>query len=493
MQGAEVLNVFFDLWLKPFLVLIFILYFSKWNVARSPQLCHWRILTLTFLSLAFIPASLFLPSIGIDIYPMSALGSRWLNPDWFELALAKQVSYVVAVFYFFIALVLLGKHQYEFFLANSMVARSEKLKLSQLRCAHCIELVRSVDVRVSSELHTPVTWGYVKPVIILPEKWTVWPPGRLKRVFLHELAHIQRRDWLCKNALYVIRSVFWFLPPIWLLVKRADTYAEYACDDSVINTGVPRSDYATDLIELSGKKACLRSFVAIAVNELAIRINLILDGGRSREKTTWTYRLAFVAAGSCLIVPFYCVTLVPVLEKGSEKVSLPVGLMTRRVEPKPDRESLTLLVLPKEEYLTNLTLPRAHHGVLFDQYSAGNHVAETPLRKLDLALDQVISNDIIKFPSARYALAQDARVLPVYPNRALALGLEADVSVMFDIDIEGKARNIRFTNLTDRYLRFNESVLASLERSQFRVPVIDGEKVTYKDVKEVFAFKIDNQ
>ena len=47
---------------------------------------------------------------------------------------------------------------------------------------------------------SPMTYGWHKPVILLPHNAESWPTRRLYAALLHECAHIVRRDWTIKRA-----------------------------------------------------------------------------------------------------------------------------------------------------------------------------------------------------------------------------------------------------------------------------------------------------
>ncbi len=97
----------------------------------------------------------------------------------------------------------------------------------------------------------PLTWGNLRPVIILPSTAGEWPEGRRRVVLAHELAHIGRRDWLLQVCAEVARAFYWFHPLVWMAAGRLRHESECACDDSVLNSGVQPSEYANQLLELA--------------------------------------------------------------------------------------------------------------------------------------------------------------------------------------------------------------------------------------------------
>jgi beta-lactamase regulating signal transducer with metallopeptidase domain len=68
---------------------------------------------------------------------------------------------------------------------------------------------RGCDVRLAGEGTGPVTWGTLRPVVLLPDNALSWPPERLRAVLLHELAHVDRRDSLAQTVSRIAGALSW--------------------------------------------------------------------------------------------------------------------------------------------------------------------------------------------------------------------------------------------------------------------------------------------
>src|SRR5262249_37851938 len=55
---------------------------------------------------------------------------------------------------------------------------------------------RRLEVRESSELATPATIGWRRPLLLLPADWGAWSLAERRAVLAHELAHVLRGDFL---------------------------------------------------------------------------------------------------------------------------------------------------------------------------------------------------------------------------------------------------------------------------------------------------------
>jgi len=97
----------------------------------------------------------------------------------------------------------------------------------------------------------PVTWGALRPTILVPASAAEWTEERRLSVLTHELAHIARLDWLLQILAELARAIYWFHPLAWVAAKRMRRESERACDDRVLNSGVKPAEYARQLLDLT--------------------------------------------------------------------------------------------------------------------------------------------------------------------------------------------------------------------------------------------------
>lgn len=104
-----------------------------------------------------------------------------------------------------------------------------------------IGLRRPVQLLLREGLSTPVAFGWLKPVILLPAAALVQVPSvALEAVLAHELAHLVRRDYLTNLVQSFIESLLFFHPAAWWLSGRVRELREHACDDLAVRlTGDP--------------------------------------------------------------------------------------------------------------------------------------------------------------------------------------------------------------------------------------------------------------
>ncbi|HSC61773.1 MAG TPA: M56 family metallopeptidase [Rhizomicrobium sp.] len=111
------------------------------------------------------------------------------------------------------------------------------------------------DVRLSRAPngYGPITWGLLRPVILLPFNAHFWPRERLQAVLLHETAHIARRDSLSQLLSMIACTLYWPNPLVWMASRALRNEAEIAADDAVIASGMRPSSYAGELLQLASE------------------------------------------------------------------------------------------------------------------------------------------------------------------------------------------------------------------------------------------------
>ncbi|MFL5537721.1 MAG: HEAT repeat domain-containing protein [Longimicrobiaceae bacterium] len=96
----------------------------------------------------------------------------------------------------------------------------------------------------------PMTWGVLRPVVLLPASADEWPAERREVVLRHELAHVARRDVATLAVAQLACALHWFNPLSWVALGQLRAEAEKCCDDWVLRAGTRASTYADHLLEM---------------------------------------------------------------------------------------------------------------------------------------------------------------------------------------------------------------------------------------------------
>ena len=117
-------------------------------------------------------------------------------------------------------------------------------------------LRRTVAIRQSGRISSPLTFGVLRPVILMPKKTDWTDETALRYVLEHEFVHIQRFDVLSKLLLIAAVCVHWFNPLVWVMYVLANRDLELSCDETVLRRfgGDVRASYARVLIRMEAAR-----------------------------------------------------------------------------------------------------------------------------------------------------------------------------------------------------------------------------------------------
>ena len=127
---------------------------------------------------------------------------------------------------------------------------------------------------------TPIVWGWLRPVVLLPTEASGWSNERRQFAIAHELAHLQRRDNWSALLAVAAQALYWFHPLVWWLSAKMAEQRELACDDCVLFLGAQPSEYADFLLDISRRFSSAALFgcaIASHSNPLRGRIMNILN------------------------------------------------------------------------------------------------------------------------------------------------------------------------------------------------------------------------
>ncbi|MCC8195337.1 MAG: M56 family metallopeptidase [Ruminococcus sp.] len=118
------------------------------------------------------------------------------------------------------------------------------------------KLRRTVTVKLSDKTTTPLTYGIIHPVILLPMSMDLSDEKQLRYVLMHEYIHIRKLDNLLKGISSAAVCIHWFNPLVWAMNKFLSRDIELRCDEALLRqcSGDCRADYALTLIDLEDQR-----------------------------------------------------------------------------------------------------------------------------------------------------------------------------------------------------------------------------------------------
>lgn len=176
----------------------------------------------------------------------------------------------------------------------------------------------SDNIYQSEAVVSPFALGIIKPKIYLPFNMN---GQNMEHVIAHEQAHIRRKDHLWKPLGFLILTLHWFNPMVWLGYILLCRDIELACDEKVVKelNNEQRADYSEALLTCSVNRrmiaACPLAFGEVGVKD---RIKSVLN---YKKPAFWVIIVAVIT----IITVAVCFLTNPVksaeIQDGSYKLS----------------------------------------------------------------------------------------------------------------------------------------------------------------------------
>ena len=199
-----------------------------------------------------------------------------------------------------------------------------------------VGLRRSIAVRAHESIPGPMTYGTLRPVILLPPDAERWSDDELSRAMVHELEHVRRGDWLTQCLARIVCALYWFHPLVWMAWRRLSLEAERACDDAVLRRSEATA-YARQLVLLAERLATTGTpplLAMAACRDLSTRVRAVLDGAQARGRAgALPVAAAIVAAVSFVaaVAPLRAVRQVQAPSQAAQQP--PLSFETASVKP----------------------------------------------------------------------------------------------------------------------------------------------------------------
>ncbi|HLK66287.1 MAG TPA: M56 family metallopeptidase [Bryobacteraceae bacterium] len=377
--------------------------------------------------------------------------------------------------------------------------------------AASLHIRRRVRALQSDAVPMPLTWGTIRPVVLLPENASVWPEERMRTVMLHELIHVSRFDLLAQTIAQIACSLYWFQPLAWVGWRQLRKEREHACDDAVLARGIAAHEYAGHLLDLVRTMAARRQRWADAPamaesSDLESRVRALLD--RNRNRCPLTLRAALTTATALVAV------LTPLAAIHAQQAR---GWMTGSVSDPSGARIPQCRVIARNQDGTNqeTTVTDALGEYRFDFIPAGRYsmefvvpgfaMAKVPAvlgtgatARVDarLELGAVSEMLVVRAPKPPSATAPPSAVQafqafatggnvepaklirqprPVYPPELQQLGVEGTVVMSAIISKDGTVLNPEVRNTVDP--RLATAALDAVKRWMYKPALLNGEPV----------------
>lgn len=189
-----------------------------------------------------------------------------------------------------------------------------RLFVQKISSRLCIQ--RKVFVYLSDLVTSPVTVGYLKPIILLPvAALNNLSVQQVEAILLHELSHIRRYDYIVNFMINIISTFLYFNPFVKFFIRNIEEERENCCDQLVLQFGYDKLSYASALLTLQ-KISIAQPLLAIGAagkNYLLSRIEKIVGlpaSQRQKKKELKRNRFVGLLAALLCIVAFNSILII---------------------------------------------------------------------------------------------------------------------------------------------------------------------------------------
>lgn len=378
--------------------------------------------------------------------------------------------------------------------------------------------VRRVRVLVSTRIDTPMLFGWIKPIVLLPAAVALgFPRHQIELILAHELGHLRRYDHLVNLAQALLETLLFYHPVVHWISSEVRNERELCCDELVLQltSGEPR-EYARTLASLEELRHVAGS-LALAANggELLERVRRIVGMPAPRlsveRRASARWLLVAFALGAALL-------LVQRIERATGHAftaqrlaiswlgSLDGGLLMPSVAPMDSFHLPRLRLAPVTIPAAPVTAQAAVPAAASTSKQASVPEVAIPARRAIASAPPVVApsatataasaqqpTELASIPVAQQVPAETApvrqrkpvamhTVAPTFPG--FAHSESGRVEASFVIADDGSVRDIRFAHSSD--VAFEHAAEKALRQWRFdpaTVPAENGIRYT-----QVFVF-----
>lgn len=156
-----------------------------------------------------------------------------------------------------------------------------------------ISLLHEGNVYYCDNINSPFILGIIRPKIYIPSGIS---EEHVENIIKHEKAHLNRKDHWWKPLGFLLLTIYWFNPFIWVAYILLCRDIEAACDEKVIKTmdDAAKKDYSETLLSCSLQRrmilACPLAFGEVGVKD---RIKAVLN---YKKPAFWVIVVAVIAS-----------------------------------------------------------------------------------------------------------------------------------------------------------------------------------------------------
>lgn len=176
---------------------------------------------------------------------------HWIFPFWLIGLMVFSIRWIGSLLFLHRL-----RHRHAFMMEGPWVDQAHTL-------ANRLGIHKPVMLLESIKVQSPMVLGHLKPAILLPAGMlTGLEPAQIEAILAHELAHIQRHDYLINLMQSLVEVVFFYHPAYWWIAAQIQDEREHCCDDVAVEICGSALVYARALTDIEAQR--------VQVNGLAV-------------------------------------------------------------------------------------------------------------------------------------------------------------------------------------------------------------------------------
>ncbi len=298
--------------------------------------------------------------------------------------------------------------------ASALPHAPEAVSVAFERIRGALGLEKTVLLRLSNAIASPITVGAVRAMVLLPvSAVTLLGPDELEVVLAHELAHVRRADFFWNLVQTVVETLFFFHPAVWWISGRVRHERELCCDDLALKICPNPVVYASALFHLEEHRS------------RQMRLAMALDGHQSPQ--TLRVRIARILGESMPLQASHSLRPFSAAAVFAAAIVLmvPAPQVIAGLSPSPAQRATVSATHAREGSVivtsSQVTLSKPHLGT-----TAGPKRASDPVQMAELQAQNSAS-----------APAADTATKATYIDRMKSAGYDVDLDKYIAMKIQG--------------------------------------------------------
>ena len=182
----------------------------------------------------------------------------------------KMAPWIIALYtsviFFKSMLIVYNWYRFKKICRSTFIKPSIDLKLFTFKKANEFGITRKVTLWFSNAVSTPLTFGFLKPVILMPVALlNHLSIADAESLIIHELTHIKNNDYLLNWLLVIAETLFFYNPFVKIIARKIKLEREKNCDVQVLQFQYPVIRYAETLLKTAKFRTNINFFPLAAV------------------------------------------------------------------------------------------------------------------------------------------------------------------------------------------------------------------------------------